>query len=97
MELSTEAGMLAYACTHKRLLAPPPHAAWLITKPYIVAMSAGLLEFFIESWLCPQPKQHMWSRLWVTGLMLVVVGELIRKAGMVRLPASFIASVYGLN
>ena len=53
----------------------------LISKPYVLAHGVGLLEFGVESWLLPSMKAHeglMWR-----GVFFVVLGESIRKAGII--------------
>jgi hypothetical protein len=56
-------------------------AALLISKAYLIAMSCGVLEYLAESALLPSLKQlHAVS---YCGLVLLVLGECIRKAAMV--------------
>mmetsp|Transcript_18687 Transcript_18687/g.52514 ORF Transcript_18687/g.52514 Transcript_18687/m.52514 type:complete len:196 (-) Transcript_18687:848-1435(-) len=62
-------------------------SSWLITKPYCLAMGTGLLEFWLESWLWPQLKQL--TSISLLGLVLAVLGETIRKAGMVTAGRNF--------
>lgn len=61
--------------------------SWLVSKPYAVAMSGALLEYAFELWLAPGMKQ--WGYVAWLGLALVVLGEAIRKAGMLTAKASF--------
>jgi hypothetical protein len=44
-------------------------------------MSAGVAEYMLESRLCPQLKQQEWVAY--LGLLLVLLGESIRKLAMV--------------
>jgi hypothetical protein len=56
-------------------------AALLISWPYTAAMSAGVAEYFLESHFWPQLKQQ--QGLAYAGLLLVILGEAIRKLAMV--------------
>jgi hypothetical protein len=57
------------------------NAALLISKAYLIAMSCGMLEFLVESTVLPSLKQlHAVS---YCGLVLLVLGECIRKLAMV--------------
>jgi hypothetical protein len=61
-----------------------PCAALLFSKPYAVAMAAGLAEFGLESTLAPAVKRRLQERLSLLGLALLAVGEAVRKVAMVR-------------
>ncbi|KAG4939890.1 hypothetical protein AAZX31_16G195000 [Glycine max] len=59
----------------------------LISKHYIVAMIFSLLEYIIEIVLVPELKEH-----WVIsdlGLALVLIGEIIRKMGILTAGKAF--------
>jgi hypothetical protein len=57
------------------------HAALLLSKAYVIAMSCGVLEYLLESALLPAMKQlHAVS---YSGLALLLLGEVIRKLAMV--------------
>lgn len=59
----------------------------LISKHYIFAMLFSLLEYLIELVLFPELKEH-----WVIsnlGLVLVVIGEVIRKMSIITAGQSF--------
>ncbi|PKU69593.1 probable protein-S-isoprenylcysteine O-methyltransferase isoform X2 [Dendrobium catenatum] len=59
----------------------------LISKQYIIAMVFALLEYFIEICLFPKLKDHWWiSNI---GLVIVLVGEVIRKTGILTAGRSF--------
>lgn len=62
-------------------------AALLISKQYVIAMVCALLEYLIEISFYPGLKEH-WSVSNV-GLLLVLVGELIRKAAILTARRSF--------
>ncbi|KEH26805.1 putative protein-S-isoprenylcysteine O-methyltransferase [Medicago truncatula] len=59
----------------------------LISKHYILAMVFSLLEYLIEVAFFPELKEH-----WVIsdlGLVLVVIGEIIRKVAIITAGQSF--------
>ncbi|ESW24607.1 hypothetical protein PHAVU_004G144800 [Phaseolus vulgaris] len=59
----------------------------LISKHYIVAMLFSLLEYIIEIIFVPEIKEH-----WVIsdlGLALVVIGEIVRKLGIITAGTAF--------
>ncbi|TKY71530.1 Protein-S-isoprenylcysteine O-methyltransferase B [Spatholobus suberectus] len=59
----------------------------LVSKHYLVAMIFSLLEYIIEIVLVPELKEH-----WVIsdlGLALVVIGEIIRKMGILTAGKAF--------
>jgi protein-S-isoprenylcysteine O-methyltransferase len=62
-------------------------AAFLISKPYVLAMTCGLIEYVIEGFLFPELK----SKDWVSniGLLLVVLGEVIRKTAIITAEKNF--------
>ncbi|XP_029122009.2 protein-S-isoprenylcysteine O-methyltransferase A isoform X2 [Elaeis guineensis] len=59
----------------------------LISKQYIVAMSCALLEYVIEIFLFPELKEYMWISNF--GLVMVIVGELIRKGAVLTARHAF--------
>ncbi len=63
-------------------------AALLITRPYVTAMGLGVLEFLLELWLLPSLKACQAAQ-WLAwaGLVLAVLGDVMRKTAMVRLVA----------
>lgn len=56
--------------------------ALLITKPYMLAMTAGLVEYGVEAMLLPAIK-HQWQWVSCLGLVALIMGEVIRKTAMV--------------
>jgi len=59
----------------------------LISKHYVLAMILSLLEYIIEIVLVPEIKEH-----WVIsdlGLALVVIGEVVRKMGIITAGKAF--------
>lgn len=62
-------------------------AALLITKQYVLAMVCALLENMIEILLFPELKSYLWvSRI---GLVMVLIGEVIRKAAILTAGRAF--------
>lgn len=59
-------------------------AALLLSRPYAVAMACGLAEHWLGRQLAPALKARLADRLSLAGLALVVAGEALRKAAMVR-------------
>eukprot|EP00271_Cylindrocystis_brebissonii_P009901 TRINITY_DN2547_c0_g1_i3.p1 TRINITY_DN2547_c0_g1~~TRINITY_DN2547_c0_g1_i3.p1 ORF type:complete len:114 (+),score=10.16 TRINITY_DN2547_c0_g1_i3:505-846(+) len=53
------------------------HRSFLISRSYLLAMSAAIVEYFIEAWLFPSLKTF--RPFPVLGLSLLVLGEVIRK------------------
>jgi len=74
--------------THLHCHAAPNNrnAALLFSKPYAIAMAAGLVEYAAERRWAPGVKQRLAQRLALVGLALLVAGELLRKAAMVGVP-----------
>ncbi|KAL0479231.1 protein-S-isoprenylcysteine O-methyltransferase [Acrasis kona] len=62
-------------------------SSFCFEREYRIAMSVAVLEFILESWLFPNLKQHQLFHY--MGIILVIVGELIRKVGMITAKASF--------
>nr|XP_009408819.1 PREDICTED: protein-S-isoprenylcysteine O-methyltransferase A isoform X1 [Musa acuminata subsp. malaccensis]XP_009408820.1 PREDICTED: protein-S-isoprenylcysteine O-methyltransferase A isoform X1 [Musa acuminata subsp. malaccensis] len=59
----------------------------LISKQYVVAMVCALLEYAIEILLFPRLKEYWWvSNI---GLVMILIGELIRKAAVITAGQSF--------
>ncbi|CAI5502827.1 unnamed protein product [Closterium sp. Naga37s-1] len=64
------------------------HAAFLFSREYLLAMSAALTEYALETALFPSFKRRLWPVAWVGGALLVA-GEAVRKAAMVTAGRSF--------
>lgn len=60
-------------------------AALLITWPYCLAMSAGVCESLLRGWLLGASPFYEPMLLW--GLVMVFIGEAVRKTAMVRVDA----------
>ncbi|CAL5347865.1 unnamed protein product [Camellia sinensis] len=59
----------------------------LISKNYLVAMICSLLEYLLEVYFFPGLKEYWWiSNL---GLVMVVIGEIIRKVAIVTAGQAF--------
>ncbi|KAG9456333.1 hypothetical protein H6P81_000841 [Aristolochia fimbriata] len=52
----------------------------LISKHYILAMACSFLEYLVEIVLFPELKEHWWISN--TGLAMILIGEIIRKAAI---------------
>ncbi|KAL6752064.1 Isoprenylcysteine carboxyl methyltransferase family-domain-containing protein [Haematococcus lacustris] len=61
--------------------------SWLISQPYLVAMTVAVAEFMAEWYFVPSIKQHVWVS-WL-GLCLLVFGEILRKCAMVTAGVAF--------
>lgn len=59
----------------------------LITKSYVLAMLFSLVEYFIEIILFPELKEY-WAISYL-GLTMVVIGEIIRKMGIITAGQAF--------
>lgn len=59
----------------------------LISKSYILAMVLSLVEYFIELHFFPELKDHEWISY--IGLVMVIVGEIIRKMAILTAGQSF--------
>ncbi|XP_057856923.2 protein-S-isoprenylcysteine O-methyltransferase B-like [Cryptomeria japonica] len=59
----------------------------LISKPYVIAMICGLIEYSIESIFVPKMKTRWWANY--IGLTMVVTGEVVRKCGILTARRSF--------
>ncbi|CAH2073543.1 unnamed protein product [Thlaspi arvense] len=59
----------------------------LITKHYALAMLISVLEYLIEIVLFPGMKQHWWISNF--GLVMIVLGEIIRKTAIITAGRSF--------
>lgn len=65
--------------------------SWLVSRNYVLALTAGLLEFLTEWWLFPRIKR---SRIpWALGMLAVLAGEALRKAGMLTARSNFTHAV----
>ncbi|OVA20951.1 Isoprenylcysteine carboxyl methyltransferase [Macleaya cordata] len=59
----------------------------LISKQYVLAMCCSVLEYMLEISVFPQLKEYRWiSNI---GLLLVVTGEIIRKAAIITAGRAF--------
>ncbi|XP_020523614.1 protein-S-isoprenylcysteine O-methyltransferase A isoform X2 [Amborella trichopoda] len=59
----------------------------LISKQYLIAMACALLEYVVELILVPGLKEQWWiSNI---GLAMIVVGEIIRKCGILTARQAF--------
>jgi protein-S-isoprenylcysteine O-methyltransferase len=70
-----------------RFVATKRHiAAWLVSRPYVIAMYIAILEYALESTYTPWLKCG-----WVTaiGVPCIVVGETLRKAGIMTAGSAF--------
>ena len=63
------------------LVLPRPHAAWLISWPYSLAMAGAVLEHSVEKAMFPSLASRPVMYL---GLAMAIAGEALRKAAMVR-------------
>ncbi|CAN8252087.1 unnamed protein product [Cochlearia groenlandica] len=59
----------------------------LISKHYALAMLVAVLEYLTEIILFPELKQHMWVSNF--GLVMIIVGEIIRKTAIITAGRSF--------
>lgn len=59
----------------------------LISKQYVVAMVCSVLEYMLEIVLFPGLKEHWW--LSNIGLLMVIIGEVIRKAAILTARRAF--------
>lgn len=68
-----------------------PARSFLISKPYVLAMSAGLAEYLAGLFLFPGPKSDsaLASCAFALGLALVAVGEGVRKSGVLAAGRAF--------
>lgn len=57
-------------------------AALLITKPYSIALSVGVMEHIVRGWLL-NTKPYWWP-VSLLGMAMIVIGEVVRKTAMVR-------------
>nr|CAD1831996.1 unnamed protein product [Ananas comosus var. bracteatus] len=62
-------------------------ASLLISKQYIAAMSCAVLEYVIEILLFPSLKEYWWVSNF--GIVMIIVGEIIRKAAVLTAGRSF--------
>ncbi|GIL73682.1 hypothetical protein Vretimale_5431 [Volvox reticuliferus] len=65
--------------------------SWLISKPYVTAMAFAVLEYVFESWATPALKVGSGGMGYVSwlGLILIVLGEGIRKLGIFTAKSNF--------
>ncbi|KAJ6833490.1 protein-S-isoprenylcysteine O-methyltransferase A-like isoform X2 [Iris pallida] len=59
----------------------------LVSKEYVVAMACSLMEYLIEYSLFPELKNHWWFCNF--GLLMVLLGEVIRKTAIITAGRSF--------
>ena len=65
------------------------HSALLLSSQYLIAIAFSVLEFFIELMLFPEMKSATNWTVFMMGIVLVIIGEVIRKAGMITAGVSF--------
>ncbi|XP_020580360.1 probable protein-S-isoprenylcysteine O-methyltransferase [Phalaenopsis equestris] len=94
VQLSLFALVVAFFHVSEYLLAAAIHGrsnvswnSFLISKQYIFAMLFALLEYFIEIYLFPELKDLWWISS--VGSVMVLVGEIIRKTGILTAGRSF--------
>ncbi|KAG9138208.1 hypothetical protein Leryth_001434 [Lithospermum erythrorhizon] len=59
----------------------------LISKQYLLAMICSLIEYVVEIYVFPGLKEYWW--LSNVGLVMVIIGEIIRKAAIITAGRSF--------
>ncbi|XP_022884541.1 protein-S-isoprenylcysteine O-methyltransferase A-like [Olea europaea var. sylvestris] len=59
----------------------------LVSKHYLLAMICSILEYIVEIYIFPGLKEHWWISN--VGLVLVVIGEIIRKLAIVTAGRAF--------
>ena len=59
----------------------------MISKQYVIAMTCALLEYWAEITLFPELKEH--CRGCNIGLMMILLGEIIRKSAIITARRSF--------
>ncbi|EXB96395.1 Protein-S-isoprenylcysteine O-methyltransferase B [Morus notabilis] len=59
----------------------------LISQNYLIAMIFSLVEYLTEVRLFPQLKEHWWISYF--GLVMVVVGEIVRKMAIITAGTAF--------
>ncbi|KAF5797245.1 putative protein-S-isoprenylcysteine O-methyltransferase [Helianthus annuus] len=59
----------------------------LISQQYILAMILSILEYLLELYFFPELKEHWWISNF--GLLMVVVGEVIRKLAIITAGRAF--------
>ncbi|XP_078434508.1 protein-S-isoprenylcysteine O-methyltransferase A-like [Wolffia australiana] len=59
----------------------------LISKQYVIAMACALVEYAMELALFPELKEHWWISNF--GLVIVLIGEIIRKAAILTAGRAF--------
>ncbi|KAK9170196.1 hypothetical protein Syun_002336 [Stephania yunnanensis] len=64
-----------------------PLSSLLISKQYLIAMGFSLLEYALEVGLVPEMKELWWVSY--SGVVLVVIGEVVRKGAIVTAGRSF--------
>lgn len=62
-------------------------AAWLLSPPYCLALLAACAEYWVESSLFPDLKGP--NVVSLVGLVVALLGEAIRKTGIVTAGSSF--------
>jgi protein-S-isoprenylcysteine O-methyltransferase Ste14 len=63
------------------------HAALLISKQYVLAMGFAMLEHLTEILILPEVKEFWFVSN--TGLVMVIIGEIIRKLAVVTAGRAF--------
>lgn len=59
----------------------------LVSKHYLIAMMFSFLEYFVEILLFPELKEYWWVSN--VGLLMVIVGEIIRKLAIITAGRAF--------
>lgn len=59
----------------------------LISKHYVLAMTFSLIEYFIEAYFFPGLKEYWWISN--SGLIIVIFGEIMRKAAIITAGRAF--------
>ena len=67
-----------------------PYAAFLFSRQYLLAMTAAVAEYLIESALTPTLKHSTTASVasWI-GLLIVVLGEGLRKTAIITAKTAF--------
>ncbi len=65
--------------------------SWLISRDYLIALTAGVVEFLLEWYCFPHLKQSLLP--WTCGLILIISGEALRKTGMLTAQHNFTHAV----
>ena len=61
----------------------------LLSKHYLAAMGLAVLEYTLETLLFPETKAALLAYLFLPGLLMAVVGDVLRKAAQINAGAAF--------